>query len=77
MKKIKKAIKNTAKNNKVTVREAKKEISYAISKALENSKGDLKCESFWREFTKNKRQPTPEEFIAAIVEKVLSEECNK
>lgn len=70
MEKIKKAIKNTAKNNAVSAKEVKKEICYAISNAIGNSKGNPQAESFWKELTKNKKQPTPEELIAAIVEMV-------
>ena len=70
MKKIKKSIKTTAKNNLISTREAKKEISYAIDKAIEASKGNSKAEAFWNGLMKYNEQPTPEELIAAIIEKL-------
>lgn len=73
MEKIKRVIKNTAKNNAVSAKEVKKEICYAISTAIENSKGNAQAEPFWNELTKNQRQPTPEELIAAIIERLATD----
>ena len=70
MKKIKKIIKITAKNNNSTSRNVKKEISYAINCAIKNSKGNDESETFWKKLAKNKKQPTPEELIIAIIERV-------
>ena len=73
MKKIKKSIKTTAKNNKIPLTDFKKEISKAIDIALKNPKKSPEAQLFWNELIKNKKQPTPEEVIAAVCEKISNE----
>lgn len=77
MRKIEKIIKITAKNNNSTDSNVKKEISYAINCAIANSKGNYDAEAFWKKLTKNKAQPTPEDLITAIIEKVLTNNKGK
>ncbi|MBO5106607.1 MAG: hypothetical protein J6C29_06895 [Clostridia bacterium] len=70
MKKFKKALKNTAKNNDTTVKAVKKEISYAISAAMESTELNESGRAFWSELTKSKKRPTPEEVVAALYKKI-------
>lgn len=70
MKKIKKAIKKTAKNNDTTFRNVKTEIEAAITAAIQNPNKTPEAEFFWSDITKNKKRLIPEEIIAAIVEKL-------
>lgn len=70
MKKIKKSIKKTAKINNTTRHKIKKEINSAIKAAIETPNKTTESEIFWNNITKNKKRPTPEEVIAAIIEKL-------
>ena len=70
MKKFKKAIKKTAKNNATTPRKVKTEIESAITAAIKSPDKTPQAESFWKELTKNKRRPSPEEVFAAIIQKI-------
>ena len=73
MKKIKKSIKKTAKNNNISESNLKKEISLAIDIAINNPKKSPEAKFFWDAFIKNKQQPTPEEVIAAVCKKISNE----
>ena len=48
----------------------KKEISLAIDIAVNNPEKSTEAQLFWADFIKNKKQPTPEEVIAAVCEKI-------
>ncbi len=70
MKNLKNILKNTAKINNSTLKDVKKEISLAIDLAMKNPLKSPEADAFWKGLTKSKRQPTPEEVIAAVYEKI-------
>ena len=42
----------------------------AIDIAVNNPEKSTEAQLFWEDFIKNKKQPTPEEVIAAVCEKI-------
>ena len=74
---MQKILNQIAANNSTTENEVKKEISEAISMAMERSKGNPEAESFWKNISKNGEEPTPDEVIKAIAAKIISKQNSK
>ena len=60
-----------AKENHTTKAKVKKEIENALALAVENSKGNLAAEAFWKDTLKENEKPIPEEIIKILAKKVM------
>lgn len=65
---MKRILKQVAKQNNVSVKEVRSEISIAIHEAMK--KADPNVLKYWKCICKNGKEPTPEEFIKYICAKV-------
>lgn len=62
-------LKQIALENRTTVDSVKKEIEFAIHKAMNNSQTDSK--NFWNELSYDGKEPSVETVIAALVSQVI------
>lgn len=66
---MKRILKKVAKQNNVSVKEVRKEISFAIYEAMKTK--DPNALNLWKCICKNGKEPTPEELIAHIISMIV------
>lgn len=74
---MEKIFKKIAKNNGVSTKSIKKDLSVAIKDAMENSQKNEYAKAFWSELSADGKEPTAEDVILKILSEVNKNIQNK